>query len=101
MWDQRGEISGDLLINSTPIGMKGKWELNCPYPVEKLDRFIYVYDMVYNPIETKLIKAAKEFDLNWIPGVNMFVYQGLKQFEIWTNKKIEFNDALSLIREYL
>ncbi len=100
-WESRIEISADMLINATPIGMKGKMVNQSPYPVDKLKNFRYVYDIVYNPEETILIQGAKRQGLKTISGIYMFVYQGLKQFEIWTNKQIAFDSALSLVREYL
>ena len=46
----------------------------------------YVFDLVYTPAETKLIKLAKAKGLQVIPGLEMFVQQGARQFEIWTGK---------------
>jgi len=46
----------------------------------------YVFDLVYVPAETKLIKMARAKGLQVIPGLEMFVQQGARQFEIWTGK---------------
>jgi 3-dehydroquinate dehydratase / shikimate dehydrogenase len=46
----------------------------------------YVFDLVYTPAETKLIKMARAKNLQVIPGLEMFVQQGARQFEIWTGK---------------
>jgi 3-dehydroquinate dehydratase/shikimate dehydrogenase len=46
----------------------------------------YVFDLVYIPAETKLIKMARAKNLQVIPGLEMFVQQGARQFEIWTGK---------------
>jgi 3-dehydroquinate dehydratase/shikimate dehydrogenase len=45
-----------------------------------------VFDMVYNPLETPLIKLARERGIPTIGGLEMFVQQGARQFEIWTGK---------------
>jgi 3-dehydroquinate dehydratase/shikimate dehydrogenase len=45
-----------------------------------------VFDMVYNPLETPLLKLAKERGIAVISGLEMFVQQGARQFEIWTGK---------------
>jgi 3-dehydroquinate dehydratase/shikimate dehydrogenase len=45
-----------------------------------------VFDMVYNPLETPLLKLAKERGIATISGMEMFVQQGARQFEIWTGK---------------
>jgi 3-dehydroquinate dehydratase/shikimate dehydrogenase len=45
-----------------------------------------VFDMVYNPLETPLLKLAKSRGLATISGLEMFVQQGARQFEIWTGK---------------
>ncbi len=46
----------------------------------------YVFDLVYTPAETKLVKMARAKDMQVIPGLEMFVQQGARQFEIWTGK---------------
>ena len=43
-------------------------------------------DMVYNPVETPLIRMAREKGIAVVPGYEMFVHQGARQFEIWTGK---------------
>ena len=45
-----------------------------------------VLDLVYNPLETPLLKLAKSRGLHTIGGIEMFIQQGARQFEIWTNK---------------
>ena len=73
----------DVIINATPVGMgNGKQS-----PLEEKDlNTKYVFDLVYTPAETKLIKMARAKNLQVIPGLEMFVQQGARQFEIWTGK---------------
>lgn len=75
----------DAIINSTPCGMKGSKEA-LPLAENELNTGL-VFDMVYNPLETPLLKLAKARGLAVISGLEMFVQQGVRQFEIWTGKK--------------
>lgn len=81
---------GDILINCTPIGMH-------PYtnrsPVGKntlkkiLKKKATVFDIIYNPIKTKLLKEADALGFRTISGVDMFVDQAAEQYRLWTNRK--------------
>ena len=78
------ETEFDVLINATPCGMHGNAH---PLPLETSEwRARLVFDLVYNPLETPLLQAAKARGLATIQGVEMFVQQGARQFEIWTGK---------------
>jgi len=73
----------DVIINATPVGMNnGK---QSPLEEKELNTKV-VFDLVYNPAETRLIKMARAKNLQVIPGLEMFVQQGARQFEIWTGK---------------
>lgn len=74
----------DVVINATPAGMHGAKPFEVLEPEELRARL--VFDMVYNPIETPLIRLAQQKGIPVIPGLEMFVYQGARQFEIWTGK---------------
>ena len=74
--------SFDVIINATPVGMDGK---QSPLEEKELNTK-YVFDLVYTPAETRLIKMAVAKNLQVIPGLEMFVQQGGRQFEIWTGK---------------
>jgi len=74
----------DVLINATPCGMAGNKQL---LPIEENELNASVaFDMVYNPMETPLLKLAKNRGIATISGLEMFVQQGARQFEIWTGK---------------
>jgi 3-dehydroquinate dehydratase/shikimate dehydrogenase len=74
----------DVLINATPCGMEGNKQ---PLPItEKELNASLVFDMVYNPLETPLLKLAKARGIPSVSGMEMFVQQGARQFEIWTGK---------------
>ena len=79
-----------MLINTTPIGMRGKAMGLSPIEedvVLTMNKSGYIYDIVYNPLKTELIKLAKKHKINTIQGLDMLIYQGAKAFEIWTGKK--------------
>ncbi|MCK4370119.1 MAG: shikimate dehydrogenase, partial [Candidatus Lokiarchaeota archaeon] len=65
----------DILINTTPIGMYPSVEKS-PIPAEFLHKDLIVYDIVYNPLETKLMKDATKIGCNTIGGLDMLVNQG-------------------------
>jgi 3-dehydroquinate dehydratase / shikimate dehydrogenase len=74
----------DALINTTPCGMAGiKQEM--PIKESELNAKL-VFDMVYNPQDTPLLKLAHSRGIPIIGGLEMFVQQGARQFEIWTGK---------------
>jgi 3-dehydroquinate dehydratase / shikimate dehydrogenase len=74
----------DVVINSTPCGMAGSQDA-LPLVEDELNADL-VFDMVYNPMETPLIKLARARGIAVITGAEMFVQQGARQFEIWTGK---------------
>ncbi len=75
----------DAILNSTPCGMKGSKQA-LPLAENELNAGL-VFDMVYNPLETPLLKLAKSRGIAVINGLEMFVQQGARQFEIWTGGK--------------
>jgi 3-dehydroquinate dehydratase/shikimate dehydrogenase len=74
----------DVLINSTPCGMTGTRQA-LPIKEDELNAGL-VFDMVYTPMETPLLKLAASRGIPVIGGLEMFVQQGARQFEIWTGK---------------
>jgi 3-dehydroquinate dehydratase/shikimate dehydrogenase len=73
----------DVVINATPLGMWPHVE-ECPFE-DNIPGEI-VFDMVYNPLETRLIRRAREQGKQTIPGIKMFIEQAVKQFELWTGE---------------
>lgn len=74
----------DLLINATPIGMKETDP--CVVDGDFLHKNLLVYDLIYNPGETKLLKVAKQKGARVSNGLGMLLYQGAASFELWTGK---------------
>jgi 3-dehydroquinate dehydratase/shikimate dehydrogenase len=85
-WDQRNQLDEEIIINCTSIGMWPK-EDTSPLPEVQFSSNQVVFDTVYNPIETQLLKQAREADCTVVDGVAMFVNQAAAQFERWTGKK--------------
>lgn len=76
----------DILINCSSVGMHPNVN-ETPVPKKFLHKNLTVMDIVYNPMETKLLKGAKLVGARTINGVGMLVNQGALAFEIWTGKK--------------
>ena len=78
------KLEFDVIINATPVGMDGNRE---PLPLSEQEfKARYFFDMVYSPLETKLVKLARAKGIHVILGSEMFVQQGARQFEIWSGK---------------
>lgn len=75
----------DLLINATPVGMHQHDP--CLVSEAWLHKGLFVYDLIYNPAETKLIGLAKERGLHYSNGLGMLLYQGVFAFRHFTGSK--------------
>ncbi len=80
----RAASRSDILINCTAAGMNGKPEFKSLDFVDALTSHAMVIDAVYNPLETALLRRAKERGLLAMSGLWMLVYQGAVAFEIWS-----------------
>jgi 3-dehydroquinate dehydratase/shikimate dehydrogenase len=89
----------DVLINSTPCGMKGIKQA-LPIAENELNASL-VFDMVYNPIETPLLQLAHSRGIAVVSGLEMFVQQGARQFEIWTGKPAPENEMFRVVEHEL
>ena len=78
-------LDTDILINATPVGMYPKIN-ETPIDKDKLKSSMIVFDTIYNPIETKLLKEAKAQGCKTINGLSMFVHQAAAQFKLWTGQ---------------
>lgn len=84
-------FSGDIIINTTPVGMYPNIEESI-VPKELLKNFKIAIDLIYNPIETKFLKFAQENGLKTINGMRMLVEQAIRTDEILLN--ITFSDEM-------
>jgi shikimate dehydrogenase len=74
-----------VLIHCTPVGMSPNTDATC-IPASLIHAGLSVMDVVYNPVETRLLKDAKHAGCRTIPGLAMFLHQAATQFELWTNQ---------------
>lgn len=90
-----------LLINCSPVGMWPDIE-KTPIPREFLHAGLPVFDVVYNPLETRLLRDARALGCKTIDGLSMFLYQAVGQFELWTGMGAPIDvmreKAVSLLR---
>jgi len=75
----------DILINCSPVGMSPNVD-ETPFLARDLKQGMVVFDSVYNPMETKLLREAKTAGCTVIPGIELFINQAARQFELWTGQ---------------
>ena len=83
-WNSRYRIPYDCIVNATPIGMHPNVD-ETPFDKEHLRPYMVVFDTVYNPENTLLVKEARLIGCSIVTGVDMFVRQASSQFAIWHN----------------
>lgn len=85
----------DMLVNTTPIGMRSKAMGEMPVSktvLASMKKESLVYDVIYNPMKTALLEEAEKQGLRTINGLDMLIYQGAKAMEIWTGKYPDVKD---------
>jgi 3-dehydroquinate dehydratase/shikimate dehydrogenase len=93
--DALAKTSFDAIVNATPIGMAG---IKAPQLLEAKDlNTKLVFDLVYNPLETPLLRMARQKGIPIITGIEMFVQQGARQFEIFTGKPAPEEEMLRVV----
>ncbi len=88
------KASFDVIINATPVGMGNSQESPLS---EKEINARYVFEMIYDPAETRLVQLARACGVEIIPGIEMFVHQAARQFEIWTGKPAPWDEMLQVV----
>lgn len=78
--------AADLLINCTPVGMQGHQEGTSPVASAALKNVQLVYDLIYNPLETQLLKDARAAGCQTLGGMEMLIGQAAEQFRLWTGE---------------
>jgi 3-dehydroquinate dehydratase/shikimate dehydrogenase len=89
-WPTRQNHECDVLINCTPVGMHPNLD-ESPFEADWLSKKMLVFDSVYNPEQTLLIKFARDAECEIITGVDMFVLQAAQQFKLFTGKEPDVN----------
>ena len=77
------QLRGDAIINATSVGMSPRQEASA-VPSKILSSFRVVMDIVYAPLQTRLLREAEEAGCRTVSGLEMLLYQGVAQFELWT-----------------
>jgi shikimate dehydrogenase len=95
-----GELEADVIINATSLGMVPR-DGETPIPKKLLEKGMMVMDIVYQPLQTKLLREAKEKGCLTINGLEMLIRQGVAQFLIWTGKRPEIGQIKKDLRRVL
>lgn len=87
-----------LIVNTTPVGMtpnadQSPWPRHIPFPPHAA-----IYDLVYNPEETRLVREARQAALPATTGIGMLIEQAALAFEIWTGQKLQHQILLDAVR---
>ncbi len=91
----------DMIINTTSIGMKGYAENKSPLSSDFLFKHQCIFDIVYNPQNTRLISMAQKKKIKYILGYNMLLFQGALQFKILTGKKAPVETMRKALKKQL
>ena len=90
----------DILINATSVGMKPN-ENETPVKQIYLRGDLVVFDLIYEPLETRLLREAKSIGAKVVDGLSMLVHQGAASFEIWTGVKAPVNVMMKAALEVI
>ena len=85
----------DIIINATSLGMKNGKDFN--EAIKKFKPGVVYYDVIYNPLETTMLKNFKEKKVKTFNGLEMFLYQGQKSFYLWNKISPEIDEDLKKI----
>jgi 3-dehydroquinate dehydratase/shikimate dehydrogenase len=96
-WPLRHNIQADLVINCTPVGMHPNVN-ETPYDGANLKPECVVFDTVYNPEQTLLIKQARQAGCTAITGIDMFVGQAAVQFKLFTDQEAPLDTMRTAVR---
>ena len=87
----------DIIVNTTPLGTRGENENSTIAIAEQIRDAKLVYDLVYNPSETRLLTEAKKAGIATIGGMEMLITQAAKQFEIWTGRAAPIDEMRAAV----
>jgi shikimate dehydrogenase len=90
----------DIIVNTTPLGMHPNINGNPVGDTIKFNSRQIVYDVIYNPVKTKLIKQAEAFGCKTVNGLGMLFYQGILAYEIWMDIKLPQPVLKELFEEF-
>lgn len=84
-WEHRGTCLADIIVNCTPVGMHPNMD-ESPFQMNWISEGTLVFDTIYNPENTLLLKQAREYGWRTVSGIEMFVRQAAAQYERFTNR---------------
>ncbi len=90
-----------LIINTTSIGMSPETDDAATIIADSFIKDQIVFDVVYNPVKTKMLEIAKSKGAKIVDGLTMFVEQGAKSFELWTGEKMDNQKIYKTLQTYL
>jgi shikimate dehydrogenase len=91
----------ELLVNCTSVGMEGPSEDESPVPAGLIRPEMLVFDLIYRPIETRLLRDAASRGARTLGGLPMLVYQGAASFKIWTGREAPVDIMMDAARKAL
>ena len=91
---------GTILINTTPVGMWPQVDA-VPIPSDRLRPGMMVMDIIYNPLQSRLLQEAAAIGCPVLNGLPMFVYQGALQFKLWTAQEAPLAAMMQVVEEAL
>lgn len=100
-WEERAAVGADLIVNASPLGMRGERAGETPLTREGFSGRGLAYDLVYNPLRTRFLAEAESAGWETQDGLGMFVEQGRAQFRLWTGRELPADGARELLRAAL
>jgi 3-dehydroquinate dehydratase / shikimate dehydrogenase len=97
-WENRGSVLADILINCTPVGMAPNVD-ETPFPMHWLRDGMLVFDTIYNPENTLLLKQAREHGCATVSGLEMFVRQAAAQFSCFVRQPAPIDVMRQTLRQ--
>jgi 3-dehydroquinate dehydratase / shikimate dehydrogenase len=79
----------DIVINTTPLGTRGEQQDESPVTAAQLRGVRLAYDLVYNPIETRFLREARQAGCETLSGIGMLLSQAAQQFQLWTGENAD------------
>jgi shikimate dehydrogenase len=90
-----------LIINTTAVGMSPEVDDSPTMIEDSFSNNQIVFDLIYNPIETKFLNLAASCGVRTVDGLKMFIEQGSKSFELWTGEQMPTNKIYGTLQSYL
>ena len=90
-----------LIVNTTPMGMFPEVDDSATTAKESFMKGQIVFDVIYNPVKTKLLRLSEQQGATIVTGLKMFVEQGAKSYELWTGEQMPKEKVLRTLESYL